>query len=223
MSGARERPVRVLIVDDQEIVRQGLLAILELDDRVEVVGEAADGFEALEKVPLLRPEVALVDVRMPRMDGVELVGRLSEDHPSVAALVLTTFEDDEYVFGGLRAGAKGYLLKDTPSEELVAAIEKLRRGETVLGGAVAGRVVQELRRLPEPAGEADPPEVLSGREIEVLKLVGSGASNREISRQLYITEGTTKNHVSKILRKLGFKDRIQAALYAAERWPPRRS
>lgn len=215
--------MRVLIVDDQEIVRQGLLAILELDDRVEVVGEAADGIEALEKVPLLKPEVALVDVRMPRMDGVELVGRLSEEHPSVAALVLTTFEDDEYVFGGLRAGARGYLLKDTPSEELVAAIEKLRRGETVLGGAVAGRVVQELRRLPEPAGEVDPPEVLSGREIEVLKLVGSGASNREISRLLYITEGTTKNHVSKILRKLSLKDRIQAALYAAERWPPRRS
>lgn len=210
------RPVRVLIVDDQVLMRQGLRTLLDLDPRVEVVGEAADGVEALEKVGELRPEVALVDVRMPRMDGVELVRRLSAEHPSVAALVLTTFEDDEYVFGGLRAGAKGYLLKDTPSAELAAAVERVRRGETVLGGTVAARVVSELVRLPEPAGapEATP---LSEREVEVLRLVGSGASNKEISRRLYITEGTAKNHVSKILRKLGLNDRTQAALYAAER------
>lgn len=210
------RPVRVLIVDDQVLMRQGLRTLLDLDPRVEVVGEAADGVEALEKVGELRPEVALVDVRMPRMDGVEFVRRLSAEHPSVAALVLTTFEDDEYVFGGLRAGAKGYLLKDTPSAELAAAVERVRRGETVLGGTVAARVVGELVRLPEPAGapEATP---LSEREVEVLRLVGSGASNKEISRRLYITEGTAKNHVSKILRKLGLNDRTQAALYAAER------
>lgn len=208
--------MRVMIVDDQALMREGLKTLLELDERVEVVGEAQDGVEALAKVGPLRPEVALVDVRMPRMDGVELVGRLAAEHPSVAALVLTTFEDDEYVFGGLRAGAKGYLLKDTPSEELVAAILKVRRGETVLGGTVAARVVGALRRMPEPAEEPDG-EVLSEREVEVLKLVGAGASNREISRRLYITEGTTKNHVSKILRKLGLKDRTQAALYAAKR------
>jgi DNA-binding NarL/FixJ family response regulator len=218
------RPVRVLIVDDQVLMRQGLRTLLDLDERVEVVGEAADGVEALEKVGELRPEVALVDVRMPRMDGVELVRRLSAEHPSVAALVLTTFEDDEYVFGGLRAGAKGYLLKDTPSEELAAAIVKVRRGETVLGGTVASRVVRELARLPE---RADAPDVeagaLSEREVEVLRLVGSGASNKEISRKLFITEGTAKNHISKILRKLDLKDRTQAALYAAERgWTERR-
>lgn len=215
---SRRSPVRVMIVDDQVLMRQGLKTLLDLDDRVEVVGEAADGVEALEKVGGLRPEVALVDVRMPRMDGVELIARLSAEYPSVAALALTTFEDDEYVFGGLRAGAAGYLLKDTPSEELVVAIEKVSRGETVLGGTVAARVVKELRRLPEPRGDSDPPEDLSEREAEVLKLVGAGASNREISRRLYITEGTTKNHISKILRKLGLRDRTQAALYAAERW-----
>ena len=172
----------------------------------------------------MRPEVALVDVRMPRMDGVELVGRLSAEHPSVAALVLTTFEDDDYVFGGLRAGAKGYLLKDTPSEELVAAIQKVHRGETVLGGTVAGRVVKELQKLPDRsvADDTERHDDLSEWEIEVLRLVGSGASNREISRRLYITEGTAKNHISKILRKLGLRDRTQAALYAAERWPTER-
>jgi len=213
--------VRVIVVDDQILMRQGLRTLLDLDERVEVVGEAADGVEALEKVRNIRPEVALVDVRMPRMDGVELVGRLAREHPSVAALVLTTFEDDEYVFGGLKAGAKGYLLKDTPSEELAAAIVKVSRGETVLGGTVAARVVRELQRVPEPAGASGGgrPDALSEREAEVLRLIGSGASNREIARSLYITEGTAKNHISKILRKLGLKDRTQAALYAARRWP----
>ncbi len=215
MSG---RPVRVVVVDDQVLMRQGLVTLLGLDERVEVVGEAADGVEALEKIQRLRPEVALVDVRMPRMDGVELVGRLAREHPSVAAVLLTTFEDDEYIFGGLKAGAKGYLLKDTPSDEVAAAIVKARGGETVLGGTVAARVVRELNRVPEEE-EAPPGEAieLSAREIEVLKLVGAGASNREISRKLYITEGTTKNHISKILRKLGLRDRTQAALYAAQR------
>ena len=208
--------MRVLVVDDQVLMRQGLTTLLGLDERVEIVGEASDGVEALEKMAVLRPEVALVDVRMPRMDGVELVRRLAADHPSVAAVLLTTFEDDEYIFGGLKAGARGYLLKDTPSDELAAAIVKAHRGETVLGGTVATRVVGELRRTPEPPPDA-PPDALSEREIEVLKLVGEGASNREISRKLYITEGTTKNHISKILRKLGLRDRTQAALYAAER------
>lgn len=214
----RRSPVRVMIVDDQILMRQGLGTLLGLDERVEFVGEAADGADALEKVGGLRPDVVLVDVRMPGMDGVELIGRLSAEHPSVAALALTTFEDDEYVFGGLKAGAAGYLLKDTPSDELVLAIEKVSRGETVLGGTVAARVVKELRRLPEPQDDSGRPEALSEREAEVLKLVGAGASNREISHRLYITEGTTKNHISKILRKLDLRDRTQAALYAAERW-----
>ena len=211
------RPIRVFLVDDQILMRQGLRTLLDLDERVEVVGEASDGVEALEGIRTLRPDVALVDVRMPRMDGVELVGRLTEEHPRVAAVILTTFDDDEYVFNGLRAGAKGYLLKDTPSEELVAAIEKANRGEAVLGGSITMKVISELRRPRESAADPQNPDALSEREIEVLMLIGSGASNREIARTLYITEGTTKNHISKILRKLGLRDRTQAALYAAER------
>lgn len=214
-------PVRVLVVDDQALMRQGLVTLLDLEEEVEVVGEAADGVEALERVRAVKPEVVLVDVRMPRMDGIELVGRLAEEHPEVAALILTTFDDEEYVLGGLRAGARGYVLKDTPSEELVSAIVKAHRGETVLGGPAAARVVSELRRGSGPVEQQQPawtpPGDLSEREAEVLRLVGSGASNREIARALYITEGTAKNHISKILRKLGLRDRTQAAIYARER------
>lgn len=207
-------PVRVLIVDDQVLVRRGLAKLLEIEAAVEVVGEAGDGVEALGAIAAARPDVVLVDARMPRMDGVELVGRLSQEHPRVAAIILTTFDDDEYVFGGLRAGARGYLLKDIPPEDLVSAIEKASRGETVLGGPVAARVVAELVRSPVAAGRDDG---LSEREVEVAGLVGGGATNAEIARALYITEGTTRNHVSKILRKLGLRDRTQLAIFAVER------
>jgi DNA-binding NarL/FixJ family response regulator len=210
--------VRVFIVEDQALMRQGLRAVLELSGRVEVVGEAEDGLRALELIPAARPEVALVDVRMPRMDGVELVRRLAHAHPDVAAVILTTFDEDEYVLEGLRAGARGYLLKDTPAHELASGLERAQRGETVLPGPIAGKVVSELRRLSAPAGR--PPggeEPLSERELEVLKLVASGASNREIAQRLFITEGTVKNHVSSILGKLNLRDRTQAALYAAQR------
>jgi DNA-binding NarL/FixJ family response regulator len=215
----RDKPIRVLLVDDQVLMRRGLRKLLEVEDGIKVVGEAADGVEALRLVPETRPEVALVDARMPKMDGVELIRRLSEEHPRIAAIVLTTFDDDEYVFGGLRAGARGYLLKDTPPEELVSAIEKASRDETVLGSQIASRVVSELRRTTESAERLSPPkgEVLSEREVEVAMLVGAGATNREIAHRLYITEGTAKNHISKILRKLGLRDRTQLALYAVER------
>jgi DNA-binding NarL/FixJ family response regulator len=215
----RDKPIRVLLVDDQVLMRRGLRKLLEDEDGIEVVGEAADGVEALRLIPDTRPEVALVDARMPKMDGVELIRRLSQEHPRVAAIVLTTFDDDEYVFGGLRAGARGYLLKDTPPEELVSGIEKASRDETVLGGQIASRVVSELRRRTDPAERPPRPEdeVLSEREVEVAKLVGAGATNREIAHRLYITEGTAKNHISKILRKVGLRDRTQLALYAVER------
>jgi DNA-binding NarL/FixJ family response regulator len=218
------KPIRVLLVDDQVLMRRGLRKLLEVEDGIEVVGEAADGVEALRLIPDAKPDVALVDARMPKMDGVELIGRLSDEHPWVAAIVLTTFDDDEYVFGGLRAGARGYLLKDTPPDELVSGIEKASRDETVLGGQIAARVVSELRRTMEPAERTTRPadEVLSGREVEVAKLVGEGAANREIALRLYITEGTAKNHISKILRKLGIRDRTQLALYAVEQgWTQR--
>lgn len=203
----------MLVVDDQVLVRRGIAELLEIEDRIEVVGEAKDGLDALRKIPALRPEVALVDARMPRMDGVELVRRLAEEHSGVAAIVLTTFDDDEYVFGGLRAGAKGYLLKDTPPEELVSAIEKASRGETILGGEIASRVVSELKRSTGPGAKER--SVLSEREAEVAALVGSGATNAEIARALYISEGTARNHVSKILRKLELRDRTQLAIWAA--------
>ena len=220
MSGrsAGKTPVRVLIVEDQDIVRRGLATLLELDDRVEVVGEAADGAEALGEMSRSRPEVALVDVRMPRMDGVELTGRLATDHPGVAVIILTTFDDEEYVFGGLRAGAKGYLLKNVSPEELVRAIEKVSRGESVLGGPAAARVISELKRTGAFAGRPrDPEGVLSEREVEIAGLVGKGANNAEIARALYISEGTARNQVSKILKKLGLRDRTRLAVHAAER------
>lgn len=219
-SGER-KPIRVLVVEDQDIVREGLISLLKMDARVKVVGEARDGLEALRKVPHLAPEVALVDVRMPRMDGVELTERLSAEHPEVFVVILTTFDEDEYVFGGLRAGAKGYLLKNSSSDEVVRAIEMANRGESVLGGPVASRVISELTRLSGAAGPSWSP--LSEREAEVARLVGSGASNRDVARALHISEGTAKNHVSKILRKLGLKDRTRLALWAARRGPPYRS
>jgi DNA-binding NarL/FixJ family response regulator len=219
-----EKPVRVVVVEDQLLVRRGIVELLEPEEEVEVVGEAADGVEALRQIPRLEPDVALVDARMPRMDGIELIRRLSEEHPRIAAIVLTTFDDDEYVFGGLRAGAKGYLLKDTSPEDLVSAIKKASRGETVLDSPVASRLVAELARSPlvREDESASNSEVLSGREIEVTKLVGQGATNAEIAANLYISEGTAKNNVSKILRKLGLRDRTQLALYAARRWPEER-
>jgi DNA-binding NarL/FixJ family response regulator len=217
VSVTEQRPVRVLIVEDQALVRQGLRTILDLEEGIQVVGEAADGVEALKCIPDLLPEVALVDVRMPRMDGIELVRRLRQEYPRVMPIFLTTFDDDEYVFEGLRAGARGYVLKDTPSEELAVAIQRVHRGEAVLGGEVTSKVIEEFGRLSKAPGTGGAgSESLSERELEVLKLVASGASNREIAKKLYITEGTVKNHISNVLRKLGFRDRTQAALYAQE-------
>jgi DNA-binding NarL/FixJ family response regulator len=217
VSATEQRPVRVLIVEDQALVRQGLRTILDLEEGIQVVGEAADGVEALKRIPDLLPEVALVDVRMPRMDGIELVRRLRQEYPRVMPIFLTTFDDDEYVFEGLRAGARGYVLKDTPSEELAVAIQRVHRGEAVLGGEVTSKVIEEFGRLSKAPGTGGAgSESLSERELEVLKLVASGASNREIAKKLYITEGTVKNHISNVLRKLGFRDRTQAALYAQE-------
>lgn len=176
--------------------------------------------EALRQIPRLKPAVALVDARMPRMDGIELIRRLSEAEaeaqPRVAAIVLTTFDDDEYVFGGLRADAKGYLLNDTSPEDLVSAIKKVSRGETVLGSPVAELARSSVPKVEQTEGET---EILSKREIEVTRLVGRGATNAEIAGELYISEGTAKNNVSKILRKLGLRDRTQLALYAARHWP----
>ncbi|MEU4228151.1 response regulator transcription factor [Nonomuraea sp. NPDC026600] len=206
--------IRVLLADDQELMRRGLRKLLEIEDGIEVVGEAADGWEALAAVPRCAPDVVLVDARMPRMDGVELTARLAAEHPRVAALMLSTFEEDAYIFGALRAGARGYLLKDCSPEELIAGIRKAYEGETVLDGPVATRLVAELRGWPR--GSASPfrgQERLSSRELEVARMIAVGATNREIAARLFITEGTAKNHVSSMLRKLGLRDRTQLALH----------
>lgn len=215
-------PVRVLIVDDQVLMRQGLSKLLELEESVRVTGDASGGVGALSHLasadPL--PDVALVDAHMPGMGGVELITRIAVEYPSVAAVILTTFDEDEYIFGGLRAGAKGYLLKDTPPDELVACLHRAARGETVLGSAAAARLVQSLRvpesgtpdGLPSQLG-ASVLAALSEREAEVAHLVGEGATNREIARRLFITEGTAKNHLSSILRKLDLHDRTRLAVW----------
>ncbi|MCP3804782.1 response regulator transcription factor [Allokutzneria sp. A3M-2-11 16] len=199
-------PVRVLIVDDQVLMRQGLSKLLEIEDDIEVVGTAADGADALALIPDCRPAVALVDARMPGMDGVALIAELTARFPGVAALVLTTFDEDDYLFGAIRAGARGYLLKDTSPDELVAAIHKAARGETVLGSAAAARLMADVRRPSTVDGS------LTARELEVARLVGAGATNAEIAAALFITEGTVKNHVSAVLRKLGLRDRVRLAL-----------
>ncbi|MEV7801706.1 response regulator transcription factor [Microbispora sp. NPDC088329] len=222
--------IRVLLVDDQVLMREGLRKLLEFEEGIEIVGSAAHGVEALEVLaalpPQRRPHVALVDAHMPRMNGVELIKRLSTEFSTVAAVMLTTFDDDDYIFGGLRGGARGYLLKDTPPDELVSAINRAARGETVLGGRAAERLVAALREQETtPAADAgdpghdrpcaEPPGGLSDREYEIALLVGAGASNREIARQLHITEGTTKNHISSCLRKLSLRDRTQLAVWVS--------
>jgi DNA-binding NarL/FixJ family response regulator len=199
--------VRVLLVDDQILMRSGLRKLLEIEDGIEIVADVGSGPDALAVVPSCRPDVALVDARMPGMDGIELITELTRSHPAVASIVLTTFDEDEYLFGALKAGARGFLLKDASPEDLVAAIRRAAAGGTVLSDQVAGRVVAQLR------GEAPAQPVLSSREAEVARLVGAGASNREIAAELYITEGTVKNHVSSTLRKLGLRDRTQLALH----------
>ncbi|WP_017609259.1 response regulator [Nocardiopsis xinjiangensis] len=211
--------VTVVVVDDQTLMRQGLRKLLEIEEDVDVVGEAADGVEALELLAALPepPDVVLVDARMPRMDGLELVRRMHGAHPGVRALILTTFDEDELVLEGLRAGARGHLLKDVPPEELVQAVHRVTAGQTVLGGQATAHLVAALRETSGPSPGDPSPDPLSDREREVARMVGGGATNREIARALFITEGTAKNHVTGALRKLGLRDRTQLALWVGER------
>ncbi len=211
--------IRILLADDQQLVREGLCALLDLIPDIRVVGEAGDGAEAVERARQMRPDVVLMDVRMPGLDGVAATRRLHETCPEVKVIILTTFDDDEYVFEGLRAGAAGYLLKDVPSEQLVEAIRAAARGEAFIQPSVARKVVAEFARLTEREHrrrEQPLVEPLSARELEVLALVAEGLSNREIGDHLFITPGTVKNHVSNVLAKLGVRDRTQAILRAQE-------
>ncbi len=211
-------PIRILLVDDQSLFREGLRTLLSVQPDLEVVGEAANGEEALRLAATLRPAVVLMELRMPVLDGVAATRRLHAAQPDCRVIALTTFDDDEYIFEGLRAGAVGYLLKDTPSEKLVEAIRAVARGESFLQPSIAAKVVAEFARLADqaPARPQALVEPLSDRELEILRLVAAGASNKEIAAQLVITEGTVKNHLTNILGKLGVRDRTQAALKAKE-------
>lgn len=212
-------PIKILLVDDQALFREGLATLLSVRDELEVVGEASNGAEALRLAEQLRPDVILMDLRMPVLDGVAATRQLRERNLPGRVIVLTTFDDDEHIFEGLRAGAVGYLLKDVSSDKLVEAIQAAVRGESFLQPSVAARVLAEFNRLPSGGGgAAGQPliEPLSDRELEILAMVGQGLSNKEIALQVFITEGTVKNHITNILGKLGVRDRTQAALKAKE-------
>jgi DNA-binding NarL/FixJ family response regulator len=210
--------VRVLIADDQALFREGLRTLLSTRPEIEVVGEAANGAEALAEVERLQPGVVLMDLRMPVMDGIVATTAMRERWPSIPVLVLTTFDDDASLFGALRAGAAGYLLKDVSSDTLVAAVTAAARGEAFLQSTVTGRVVAALARLMESGGPRAEALVmpLSPREREILALLGTGASNKEIADRLCLAEGTVKNHVTNILTKLDVRDRTQAAIRARQ-------
>ena len=210
--------IRLLLVDDQALFREGLHTLLSLHEDLKVVGEAGNGLEALAAADALRPDVVLMDLRMPVLDGVATTRRLLAAHPTTRVIVVTTFDDDELVFDGLRAGAVGYLLKDVSSDKLVEAIRAAARGESFLQPSIAAKVLAEFNRLEHSAAPPPPPlaEPLSERELEILRLLAAGDSNKEIAAALYITEGTVKNHVTNILGKLDARDRTQAALRARE-------
>ena len=217
--------VRVLVVDDQRLIRDGIASLLTLQDGLEVVGTAADGHEAIERALALRPDVVLMDVRMTVMDGVSATAEIRRRLPSCRVLMLTTFDDEEYTIQALRAGAGGYLLKDLPASELAQAIRLVHAGIYQLDPAVAARLVEAAeprqRDATTPSRSGDRSgqptvDALTAREREVLRLLATGATNREIAAQLVISEGTVKNHVSSILGRLGLRDRTQAALYARD-------
>jgi DNA-binding NarL/FixJ family response regulator len=211
---------RVLLVDDQSLLRMGFRMVLGAHEGMDVVGEAADGAEAIKAVAELKPDVVVMDVRMPVMDGVEATARITADHPDVRVLILTTFDLDEYAFAGLRAGASGFLLKNVPPEELVAAIRTVASGDAVVAPRVTRRLLETFAgSLPTPAGDEQPDDRLSSlteREREVLGSLALGQTNLEIAAALHLSEATVKTHVSRILSKLELRDRVQAVVFAYE-------
>lgn len=207
--------IKVLLVDDQNLIRQGLKALLELESDLDIIGEAENGKLALEAIAQFHPDVVLMDVRMPIMDGVAATQEIQKNFPGVKVLVLTTFDDDEYVKTALQHGAMGYLLKDTPSEELAVAIRAVHKGYTQLGPGIVKKLLTRFQVTPNQTPPTpDNLTELTPREKEVLRLIATGASNREIAHELYISEGTVKNHVTNILNRLNLRDRTQAAIIA---------
>ena len=209
--------IRVVIVDDQRLVRTGLVMVVESEEDMRVVGQAADGVEALDLLATTPADVVLMDVRMPRMDGVEATRRLIERGDTARVLVLTTFDLDEHAFAALKAGASGFLLKDASAEDVLAAIRTVHGGDAVLAPTTTRRLIAHVARgLPGPPTGPDPLARLTEREREILVEVATGDSNAEIARRLYLSEATVKTHVGRVLAKLGLRDRVQAAVLAYE-------
>lgn len=210
--------IRVVIADDQALFREGLRTLLSTRSDIDVIGEAGDGGDAIALVEKLQPDVVLMDLRMPKLDGIQATAHIRERWPSIPVLVLTTFDDDANLFGALRAGAAGYLLKDVSSETLISAIQAATKGESFLQSTVTGRVVAAFAKLMEGGGPKAEALVLplSPREREILMLLGHAASNKEIADRLNLAEGTVKNHVTNILTKLDVRDRTQAAVRARQ-------
>ncbi|AKN70419.1 LuxR family transcriptional regulator [Streptomyces sp. PBH53] len=210
--------IRVLIADDQQMVRQGFTVLLDTQPDIEVVGQAVDGRDAIARTAELAPDVVLMDIRMPELGGIEATGRITEDHPAVKVLVLTTFDLDEYVYDALRAGASGFLLKDASADQLAEAVRVVAAGDALLAPGITRRLIAEFSRLdgsnraPLKRRVGD----LTERETEVLALIAQGLSNAEIAERLVVAEQTVKTHVGRILVKLGLRDRTQAAVFAYE-------
>jgi DNA-binding NarL/FixJ family response regulator len=205
--------IRVLLVDDQALVRAGFRMILDAEPDVDVVGEASDGREAIDQVRALSPDVVLMDIRMPELDGLEATRRIIASDDAARILILTTFDLDEYVYEALRAGASGFVLKDDPPEQLLAAVRTVAGGEALLSPAITKRVIKQFTRIPQvlrPKGFDE----LTERELEVFRLIAGGLSNIEIGRELYISDTTVKTHITHILQKLDLRDRVQAVVLA---------
>jgi DNA-binding NarL/FixJ family response regulator len=222
-TGTTGPPVRVVVADDQELIREGIASLLGIQPGIDVVGTARDGREAVEQAIALAADVVLMDVRMPGYDGTQAAARIRRELPACHVVMLTTFDDEEYVVQALRAGAAGYLLKDLPAAELASAVRLANAGIAQFGAQAAGRLASALARNPAPApGHASAAvpcqqgQPLTAREADVLRLVARGATNREIAARLFLSEGTVKNHISRILARLGLRDRTQAAIYARD-------
>ncbi|WP_154221903.1 response regulator [Marinicella rhabdoformis] len=208
--------IKVLLVDDQNLVRQGVQALLEIADDIEVIGEAKGGKEAVEMVPKLKPDVMLLDMRMPVMNGLDVLHELSKSGQLPPTIILTTFDDEELILAGVKAGAKGYLLKDVPLEELVDGIKQVAEGKTIVRPQITERILESIEGLKNDFVSFERPEPLTNRETEILRLMAGGYSNKEIANSIFVAEGTVKNHVSNILSKLGVRDRTRAVLKALE-------
>jgi DNA-binding NarL/FixJ family response regulator len=208
--------IKVMLVDDQNLVRKGVRSLLELAEEIEVIAEATDGAEAIRMIPEVKPDVVLLDMRMPGLSGLDVLRELSGRGTLPATIILTTFDDDELVLSGIQAGARGYLLKDVALSELVNAIKTVAEGGSIVKPAVTQRLLKGLEKLQNEFSSLDQPDPLTDRETEILRLMAGGYSNKEIANSLGVAEGTVKNHVSNILSKMGVRDRTRAVLKAFE-------